>query len=296
MSHRIRLFFVASVFLSVITAVLIYGFSYYRLAMPERIIEPRHADLKPSGRIGSRFGIAGVALFCCLFLYPIRKRSKLLQRIGKTKHWLDFHVLIGISAPLFITLHSSFKVQGLAGVAYWLMVAVMLSGFIGRYFYAQIPRKLSAAALSLQELEELSAATAAELTGQRMFSATELAKLMTFPTNREVEEMSLARAVACMMWMDIQRPLRVAALRRQCMAHWTEYFRTLWGLRPSSESGLENGIELARRQSWLLAKMAFLTRTNQVFQLWHVIHRPFSYSFAVLAVVHIAVVIMMGYY
>jgi hypothetical protein len=32
-----------------------------------------------------------------------------------------------------------------------------------------------------------------------------------------------------------------------------------------------------------------------VFHLWHVIHRPFSYSFALLAVIHIAVVTMMGY-
>ncbi len=78
--------------------------------------------------------------FCVLFLYPIRKHWPWLGRMGKTKNWLDFHVLWGITAPIVITLHSSFKLSGLAGLAYWIMMAVALSGFAGRYLYAQIPR------------------------------------------------------------------------------------------------------------------------------------------------------------
>ena len=90
----------------------------------------------------------GVTLFCFLFLYPIRKKWPWLGRIGKTKHWLDFHVLLGITAPVVVTLHSSFKLRGIAGVAYWIMMAVSISGFIGRYLYAQIPRSLSATEMS----------------------------------------------------------------------------------------------------------------------------------------------------
>jgi hypothetical protein len=29
--------------------------------------------------------------------------------------------------------------------------------------------------------------------------------------------------------------------------------------------------------------------------LWHVVHRPFSYAFAILAIVHISLVLYMGY-
>jgi hypothetical protein len=39
----------------------------------------------------------------------------------------------------------------------------------------------------------------------------------------------------------------------------------------------------------------FLSRSEKVFHLWHVIHKPFSYTFAVLALIHITVVMMMGY-
>jgi len=30
--------------------------------------------------------------------------------------------------------------------------------------------------------------------------------------------------------------------------------------------------------------------------LWHIIHRPFSYSFAVLASIHVILMLMLGYY
>jgi len=77
-----------------------------------------------------------------------------LGRQGNPRHWLDFHVLMGIAAPVLVTFHSSFKFSGLAGVAFWIMVIVALSGFVGRYIYAQIPRSLGFAEVSLKDAKE----------------------------------------------------------------------------------------------------------------------------------------------
>lgn len=38
----------------------------------------------------------------------------------------------------------------------------------------------------------------------------------------------------------------------------------------------------------------FLSKMRQLFKLWHVIHRPFSYSFAALALLHVIVVTVLG--
>jgi len=46
----------------------------------------------------------------------------------------------------------------------------------------------------------------------------------------------------------------------------------------------------------MAAKISFMAKTRQVFHLWHVVHRPFSISFAILAIVHICVALTMGYY
>ena len=139
----------ALVILTVIVAVVlmvamgVYGWNYYDLAQAQRPFSHKHAQLKPSGTVGLKLGMFGLFLFSLVYLYPLRKRWMWLSRQGKSQHWLDFHMILGLAAPVVVTYHSAFKINGFAGMAWWTMVALVVSGLIGRYFYAQIPRKLS---------------------------------------------------------------------------------------------------------------------------------------------------------
>ena len=294
--HRARLLIAGVLMLVIVGSALAYGFDYYRMDAKDRVLSEKHRQLRPSGTIGVKLGILAVGLFFCLYAYPIRKRWKWLQRFGKTKHWLDFHILLGISVPLIITLHSSFKFQGLAGVAYWLMIAVMASGFVGRYIYAQIPRSMSETALTLDEIESLSASTHAEIARQSVISSEDLQRSLRIPDATRIEHMSAVGVIAAMIWHDATRPFHTAALRRAAAFSFGDNLKTAFGLFPSSNAEIEEAIRLVRRQSRLVTKMAFLGRANQIFQLWHVVHRPFSYSFAVLACLHVTLVLMMGYF
>lgn len=294
--HQVRLLICGIIILALVVSTLAYGLDYYRLDAGERLFHAKHIQLRPSGSIGVKLGIFGVALFFCLYAYPVRKRWKWLQRFGKTKHWLDFHILLGISVPLVITLHSSFKFQGIAGVAYWLMIAVMLSGFVGRYIYAQIPKSLNETALTLDEIEKLFGSLRAELASQHALAGLDLERGLRSPNSFQVEQMSMPGALAAMIWRDATRPFQTAALRRAAAGSFPVKLRTLGGLFPSGNAELESAIRLVRRQSRLAAKHAFLGRANQMFQLWHVVHRPFSYSFAVLACLHVTLVVLMGYF
>ena len=58
---------------------------------------------------------------------------------------------------------------------------------------------------------------------------------------------------------------------------------------------LEEVILLARKQAVLSRRILFLSHAQQVFKLWHVVHKPFSYAFAVLALAHIVVAMMLGF-
>ena len=80
------------------------------------LLSPKHAALKPSGSIGNALGIVGAVLLLLMYLYPLRKKWKWLSKKGKTKHWLDYHILMGLVGPVLITFHSSFKLQGVAGI------------------------------------------------------------------------------------------------------------------------------------------------------------------------------------
>ncbi|HLK18660.1 MAG TPA: hypothetical protein VKT81_06880 [Bryobacteraceae bacterium] len=293
--HHARLYLTWFVMAILIAAVAYFGFPYYRMGQLERAYSPLRPLFRPSGTVGLRLGIFGLVLFLLLFLYPIRKRWPWLGRIGKTKHWLDFHVLLGITAPIIITMHSAFRLAGLAGVAYWIMMAVALSGFIGRYLFAQIPRSLSSAELSFKEMQSESTQLAEQLERQAVLRPEEVAPLLKLPAPEDVEKLSILAALWMMARLDIARPFQVSRLRRRSLSG-ARIFLTLGGLLPSRQRDLEAVIKAIRKQSWLSTKMLFLKRVHEVFHLWHVIHRPFSYSFAVLVVAHITVAMLLGYY
>ncbi len=294
-SHRIRMVVLYVLAIALIVGLAVYGFEYYTLGAADRPFSAKHALLKPSGTIGLRLGFLGLAMFFTIFLYPLRKRWTWLSRQGSSKHWLDIHVLLGISAPFIIAFHSSFKFQGFAGMAFWIMVAVSLSGIIGRYVYAQIPRNLNTAELSLKELQELQDRLSQNLVEQKLLPAGGLRSLLSFPSPQKVQQMFIVNALVYMISLDVMRPFRIAAIRRGALG-WGEKFSTFGGLLRTRNYALENAISTAREEASLSKRILFLSRSQQVFHLWHVIHKPFSYSFALLAIIHIVVVSMMGYF
>lgn len=293
--HTVQVLLVAGFYVFVIAWIIVHGFGYYRLPLDQRVFHPLHRELKPSGPVGIRLALMGVASFLLIYLYAIRKRWKWLAKKGKTKHWLNVHVVLGTGAPVLVTFHSAFKMRGLAGIAYWIMIAVMLSGIIGRYLYSQIPRRINAAELSLQEMQGMTDELTQQLQAQSLVSAEELKPLLAVPLKADVEKLPVLLALFLMLRCDLTRPFLVARVRRRSSSAWGK-IRTMGGLLPSREEKLERIIDLARRRSWIATKISFLSKTHQVFHLWHVVHRPFSYSFAILATIHVAVVVAMGYF
>lgn len=293
--HQVEVYLIALFYLTVLTWAVMHGLSYYRLPLDQRPYHPLNRELRSSGPIGIRLGLLGLASFGLIFLYAVRKRFKPLARVGKTKHWLDVHIVLGISAPALITFHSCFKMRGLAGTSYWIMLAVMMSGFIGRYLYAQIPRRINAAELSLQEMASMTNELTSQLQMQSLVSVHELKPLLAVPDKASVEAMPVVAALVLMFVCDLKRPFLVARVRRRALTAGGK-IRTFGGLLPSPERGLERVIDLARQRSWIATKISFLAKTHQVFHLWHVVHRPFSYSFAILVCVHVGVAVSMGYF
>ncbi len=273
----------------------VYGADYYLLSPADRALSPKHELLKPGGTIGIKLGMLGVGLFLIIFLYPLRKRVPWLAKRGSSRHWLDFHIVVGLTAPVVIAFHASFKFGGIAGMAFWIMVAVALSGIIGRYIYAQIPRSLNSAVVSLKELHQEQERMSRELAEQSVVGPADLDAIFAMPTADEVRTIPTYRALLMMLALDLARPFHTARLRARVLG-WGELILCAFGLLPSSRQDLESIVRTARRRSALSKRILFLDRSHKIFHLWHVIHRPFSYSFAVLALLHIAVVITLGFF
>ena len=293
--HRIRLYFLYALAVSINLAIFIYGFDYYKLSSVDRPFSPKHHLLRPSGPIGLYIGVFGVLLFIGIFLYPIRKRWAWLAAKGSTRHWLDIHVLMGLTAPFIIAFHSTLKFRGIAGMAFWIMFAVSASGVVGRYLYAQIPRSLNTAELSLKEIQEMQAQLASQLAAQHMLPESHLRALLRLPSAQMVGKLPIAIAIVYMMILDVVRFFRVARLRRHALSGG-EYITSLFGFVKTGHRELERAIHAAGAEAALSKRILFLSRSQKVFHLWHVIHKPFSYAFAVLAVLHIGLQFVLGYF
>jgi hypothetical protein len=292
--HRLRVFLAWMLALAFVLVIAGYGMNYYTLSAAERPFSPKHQLLRPSGTIGVKLGMVGVLMFFLIYLYPLRKKWGWLGRMGNSRHWLDFHIVLGTAAPVIIAFHASFKFGNIAGMAFYSMLMVTLSGFVGRYLYAHIPRGLSAAELSMKEIQDKEEALRKELAEQRATFGFSVDALAELPSPAQVAKTPLIASLLSMFVLDIKRPFKTSLLRLQ-QAGFGAWVFSGFGLFPTRDKKLERAILLAQTQSSLSQSIAFLSRTQRIFQLWHVIHRPFSYAFAILAVLHIGIALFMGY-
>jgi hypothetical protein len=292
--HRMRLLLAWLAALAVVLVIAGYGFNYYTLSMEQRPFSPKHDALRPSGPIGVKLGMVGVFMFFLIYLYPLRKKWGWLARQGNSRHWLDFHVVLGTTAPIIIAFHSSFKFGNIAGMAFYSMLAVTLSGFVGRYLYSQIPRSLNAAELTRKEMEEREDKLQKELAEQQATFGFCVEALYVLPTADDVAKTSVLGSLLSMFIIDFKRPFVASRLRLK-QGGFGPWLLSCFGLFATGDHKLERAIRVAQKQTSLSKRILFLNRTQQVFNLWHIVHRPFSYAFAILALIHIGLVLVMGY-
>jgi TRAP-type C4-dicarboxylate transport system permease small subunit len=292
--HRIRVFLAWMLALAFVLVIASYGMNYYTLSTSERPFSPKHQILRPSGTIGVKLGMVGVLMFFLIYLYPLRKKWGWLGRMGNSRHWLDFHIVLGTAAPVIIAFHASFKFGNIAGMAFYSMLMVTLSGFVGRYLYSHIPRSLSAAELSMKEIQEKEEALRRELAEQKATFGFSVDALAELPSPAQLAKTPLIASLLSMFVLDLKRPFKTSLLRLQ-QAGFGPWVFSAFGLFSTRDLKLERAILLAQKQASLSQSIAFLSRTQRIFQLWHVIHRPFSYAFAILAILHICLALSMGY-
>jgi hypothetical protein len=292
--HRTRLLLAWLAAIAIVLVIAGYGFNYYTLSSLNRPYSPKYDLLKPSGTIGIKLGMFGVFLFFLIYLYPLRKKWGWLARQGNSRHWLDFHIVLGTLAPVIIAFHASFKFGNIAGMAFWSMLCITFSGFVGRYLYAQIPRNLNAAELSLKEMKDLENSLREKLAEQKLTFGERLESIFDLPTPADAEHMPMLIALLYMILIDLKRPFQLSLLRLQATG-FGSWLGSLFGLRDTGDVRLEGAIQIARKQAALSKRILFLSRTQQVFNMWHIIHRPFSYAFVLLALIHIGLALSMGY-
>lgn len=260
------------------------GFSYYLTPLEERFFHAQHTQLKPSGPWGHGFGIIG-SLFMVLGvgLYMARKRLKVFSRLGKLKHWLEFHIFLCTVGPLLVLFHTAFKFGGIVSISFWSMVAVFLSGIIGRFIYQQLPRTAEGDMLSLKELEMLNLKLSNAL----------LTKGSQTPWLIEKLENTLSLST----YQNTPIPQLPLFLLK-------DYFNKKHFLKNTKKALLQGYhthqealtvFYMVKEKTELTRKTGLLKTMERAFNYWHIIHLPFAIIMVVIMVIHIAVTLLFGY-
>jgi len=274
-----------AVLASIVTVVVVVGvlggWRYYMMPLDVRGYTEVHSLLRPSGTVGRWLGVVGLGLMTAMHVYTIRKRSSRLAWMGPIPAWLEFHIFCGVLGPVLITLHTSFKFNGLISVAYWSMVIVVCSGFIGRYLYVRIPRSLRGRELGRQEIGER-----ADQLKRRLAESGLKPEVLAMVEEFEVSYLPQSTDTTTwtgLLFGEVGFKLRLMILGRKLRAS-------------GSSSTLANEtLRLIAENATLLRRIAYLKKTKKLFDLWRVYHKPLAVLMAVIVALHVAVVWYFGY-
>jgi thioredoxin reductase/Pyruvate/2-oxoacid:ferredoxin oxidoreductase delta subunit len=137
--------------------------AYYGLPSALRPGSVLHPSLRPAGSSGLSFGLAAAALVISNALYLVRRSSPVRILPGSLRGWMIAHMTTGISALLLVLLHSGLAPRDtVGGHTLALLGVVVLTGAVGRYLYAFVPRATGGRVADLDEARGKLAAVSAE--------------------------------------------------------------------------------------------------------------------------------------
>ena len=240
---------------------------------------------------GYYLGIVGGSLMLLLLIYPMRKRAKFMRNWGAVKWWFRTHVIFGLLGPVLVLYHSNFNLGSLnSSVALTCMLAVAVSGVIGRFIYTRVHFGLHSQRASLSALRH--------------------------ETSRLRKQLDLYLKLIPPLRENLQKLEQTALAKPKNIAHsvlrlFTLSFGTLTQ-RMSMRSQLRRGLAIvARHQRWdvrqrrthfrrgqaflkaymkLILKIGHLSFYERLFSLWHFLHFPLFIMLIVTGIIHVIAV------
>jgi hypothetical protein len=248
------------------------------------------SNITPESGAGYWLGIIGGTLMLVLLLYPLRKKVRFLNRLGKIKYWFKLHMLFGVLGPVAIIFHANFSLGSTnSNVAFFSMALVASSGLVGRYFYTKIHHGLYGRKADLKELRTALKESKSKL-GSHFTLTKEIVKKIKSSERLLLRNRNIFAAT--LLWPLV-------------------FIRTVWTKRSLRKILNKSFLKAAAEKGWDKKMARSLSReaNNEVqpyikglyemygfrifeslFSLWHFLHFPLFITLIITGVVHVIVV------
>jgi thioredoxin reductase/NAD-dependent dihydropyrimidine dehydrogenase PreA subunit len=261
----------------------LWNADYYMLAPELRAADAKHAWLRSGRGLGLALGIAATLLVIFNLLYLARRANKRWMPFGSLQVWMNGHMVTGILALLAAMLHAAMSPRNtVGGHALWALALLLLTGAIGRYFYAWIPRAANGRELALEELRSrLDSQVENWNAAERRYFDRVRAELTALVQERQWRSSFFGRVGAMLFG---QRDLRAAIGRLRAEGRALDL----------SQARIEEAVHLSREAHSTALKTAHLEDLRAVLNTWRYLHRWIAVTMVLLLVLHVAYVLTYG--
>ncbi len=228
----------------------------------------------PGDQLSTWTGAIGTGLMIIAAIYPVFRRIKMFRWLASNTMWFDFHIMAGVVGPMFVGLHCALRLDSWVSAAFWSMVITVVSGFLGRYLYTQVPELSSG--VELEELDHERAFQKARpiLTVPMAEIDRELAEQRA-KAHRVAMSPSILRALWWLLFQDIGRIPRTWARRGRL-----------------GQLGVDRHTrkDLARRAARMIViarRQVVAPKAQLLLHSWKKVHVPFTIILTGFATAHI---------
>lgn len=274
----VALCFAAALALGVL-GFTIWHADYYGLPPAERAASPLHPRLEAKGPIGLSFGVLGVALFLFNLAYLLR-RSRSVGRYlpGNLRAWMSMHVFTGLAAFFCVLLHAGLAPRDtVGGHAFWSLAIVVVTGTLGRYLYAFVPRATNGKELEIDQLRSRIAALSGEWDRDGRGFGGEV--------RRTVEE--LVEADRATWGKGFVRRVRGILQSRSRLEAAFAVLRDRGRTEGIPADEVRALLALARRAHRLMLAAAHFAEVRSVLGSWRYLHRWLALLMVLLTTIHV---------
>ena len=255
------------------------SFHLMRLEGTDAALAAMNVSYLAGTKLALACGYVGTALMVLSMAYLLQRRFGWFGKTATNQFWLDVHLMTGTVGPLFIVLHSALRLTTWVSIPFWSMIAVVISGVLGRYLYTLVP--------SLTSKHDL------EILGHRR-AITELAKDHPAAGDHAYQLMDREAQRSARAWEIGLVPLLLWVMADDLRRMWTRRRdrRALARMAPR---------KIARQIARRIDRVVFFERRKElaprgkaILHSWKRVHVPFSVVLLVTMLAHIAIALRLG--
>jgi len=250
--------------------------------------------LTPEKGLGYALGVVGGLMMLLLIVYPIRKSSRSMRRMGSIKFWFQVHIIFGILGPALILLHTNFKVlESLnSTVAMACTILVAISGFVGRYLHTKVHYGLYCKRVTFESLHQQFNVNSSSSIFILKYSPQLQQRLIDFESRLLAPPQTVAESFLRLMggglktrWTQAVSSLQILYTLR-CVAK-----REKWPRRELKRQAITALRHIHARLATAL-QIAELSFYERLLALWRLFHMPLFILLVVAGLVHVLAVHM----